>query len=233
MSSVRHVIFDLDGTLVDSLPGIAWSVDAALAACGASRRCPDLKALMGPPIRDILAEVSGVSGGAALDHLESAFRASYDSSGWRFTRCQPGAREILGRLSARGLSLSVVTNKPRGATARILRELALDIFFSDVLCRDSRFPLFTSKAEMLIDLFERRDIRASTGLMVGDTLEDCLAAANACLACAIVPHGYGARWDRLPPGCRTVSGWSELEDLCGIAAFPPDLRASEEQHDRS
>jgi phosphoglycolate phosphatase len=51
---VRHVIFDLDGTLIDSLPGIAWSVDVALRSCGLPPAERDLGPFIGPPVRDIL-----------------------------------------------------------------------------------------------------------------------------------------------------------------------------------
>ena len=52
MTLVRHVIFDLDGTLIDSLPGIAWSVDVALRSCGLPPAERDLAPLIGPPVRE-------------------------------------------------------------------------------------------------------------------------------------------------------------------------------------
>src|SRR5437773_1817542 len=70
---MRNVIFDLDGTLLDSLEGIQWSVEAALAACGMPPVCPGLKPLIGPPIRAILALVTGRNDAAELDRMEQAF----------------------------------------------------------------------------------------------------------------------------------------------------------------
>jgi phosphoglycolate phosphatase len=207
MEFLRHVVFDLDGTLVDSLPGI----QTALAEAGIPVRRRDLKALIGPPIRQILAELSGLAGGPALDRLERAFRASYDSAGWRRTVCQRGAATMLRGLATGGMSLWLVTNKPAVATGRILGQLGLAGFFTETVCRDSRVPAFESKAAMLLDLLCRRGLRPAETLMVGDTLEDARAAEAAGIDCDLVSHGYGRGLDGpLPTGCRRIRGWSEL-----------------------
>lgn len=214
MTFLPHVVFDLDGTLVDSLPGIQWSVEAALAETGIPARHRDLKPLIGPPIRRILAELSGVSEEPALDRLERAFRSSYDSSGWRRTVCCEGALATLRALMDSGLSLYLVTNKPAPATIRILRSLRLAPFFQEIVCRDSRIPVFESKAEMLLDLLRRRGFSAAESLMVGDTLEDAHASLAAGMPCALVPHGYGRGLDNaLPANCLRIRAWSELVQL--------------------
>lgn len=233
MSTIGHVIFDLDGTLVDSQPGIARSVGAALTACGVAVQAPDLKRLIGPPVRDILAAASGLSGNATLDRLESAFRTSYDTSGWRLTTCQPGVVEMLRRLRTQAVTLFMATNKPSRAARRILRGLALEPLFAEVVSPDSQFPVFASKAEMLIDLLERHRIPSDGCLMIGDTLEDCHAAAAAGLQCLVVQHGYWTGGDP-PAGCRMIRGWNELESLCGAPVFqkPRAEKLLQEQYDR-
>jgi phosphoglycolate phosphatase len=211
----RNVIFDLDGTLVDSVPGIQTSVEAAIAACELPQRCPDLKPLIGPPIRAILATVTGIAESSTLDRLEQAFRADYDSAGWRKTTCQPGTRAVLEQLHHAGHRLSVVTNKPGLASRMILRELALDAFFGDVVSRDSRTPHFTCKGEMLTEVMERHNMDSAGSILIGDTMEDCQAAVQAGISCAVVPHGYGSGLTgALPPGCRLISGWSDLLRWC-------------------
>jgi phosphoglycolate phosphatase len=218
VAPVSNVIFDLDGTLVDSLPGIARSVEAALSSCGLPQLARDLKPLIGPPIRAILSTVSGVTKPELLNDLEQAFRLSYDSGGWRGTVCQKGAADLLRQLLASGIGLWVVTNKPADATRKILKELKLAGFFREAASLDSRIPMFRSKAHVLADLLHRRSLDASTCLMVGDTLEDCEAAAAAGISCAIVSHGYWAgQAYPLPAGCRRVSGWDEVTQLCAVA----------------
>jgi phosphoglycolate phosphatase len=195
-----HIIFDLDGTLVDSLPGIEWSARQALAACGAGPLLCDLGPLLGPPIRSILAQATGIAAPHRLDALERAFRYSYDTQGWRQTVCFAGTLETLDRLSAAGATLWVATNKNRFATGKILSQLGLGRFFREVACRDSRTPVFSTKAEMLIHLMDRRRLAPSECLMVGDTREDADAARAAGIPCAILRHvAPGPEGTPLPP----------------------------------
>jgi phosphoglycolate phosphatase len=182
MLNFSYFIFDLDGTLVDSLPGIAWSIDCAFTDCSLPRPSCDLGKYLGPPIRNILAAISGISDPDKLNRLEYAFRRSYDSEGWRKTRCFKGVPDLLEQLQMNGAELYLVTNKPPHVTARILGELNLADFFEEVACRGSH----GSKADVLAALLERRHLAPDDGLMVGDTQEDSAAAAAAGMPCRIV-----------------------------------------------
>jgi phosphoglycolate phosphatase len=214
METLRHAIFDLDGTLIDSLPGIAWSVEQALAACGLPELSRDLRPLIGPPIRSILATVSGLQDAPALDGLEQAFRTSYDADGWNKTICYEGVPDMLWGLLTRDIGLWVVTNKPSKVSRRILRHLKIDGFFQEITCLDSRTPAYVSKAEALRDLLDRHSLSFTECLLIGDTAEDCQAAVATEVACAIVPHGYGPS---LPPSipfsCFRVTGWDGITGL--------------------
>jgi len=208
MSFVKHVIFDLDGTLIDSAPGIAWSMDEALRACGLPQADCDIRRMIGPPVRQILASVSGVRDAALLDRLEASFRNSYDSDGWRRTACQPGAAEMLWELLMSGTKMWLVTNKPAVATSRILGALRLSSFFHATVCRDSGGRRYHSKADMLCDLLDRARIERDRCLLVGDAAEDWHAAESAGIPCVIVSHGYGSA--DLPPAVPRIGGWREL-----------------------
>jgi len=228
-----NVIFDLDGTLVDSIPGIRHSIDAALASCGLPGLSCDLKRLIGPPIREILATVSGITDAPALDLMESTFRTVYDSGGWRDTACQPGTEVAIQRLLSAGCRLWVVTNKPGHAARAILAELALADCFREIVSRDSRMPRFASKAEMLSDLLQRCALDRADSIMVGDTLEDGQAAAEAGIECALLPHGYGGGLDQpLPEHCRLMTGWDELLECCmasGAMGLRPPRQADHDE----
>jgi phosphoglycolate phosphatase len=191
MESTRHIVFDLDGTLVDSLPGIEWSVGQALSICGLPPLEESLRSWIGPPIRSILGAISMVSDPPLLDRLEQAFRQSYDTVGWRKTVCYEGVRDMLWGLLTSGVGLYLVTNKPFKPTHRILRQLKLDAFFQEIVASDSRLPPYVSKAEALAELLQRHGLAPDQSLMVGDTRDDVAAAAAAGIRCAIVDHGYG------------------------------------------
>ena len=213
--ALKNVIFDLDGTLIDSLPGIEYSVDFALRAEDYPARTCDVRPLIGPPIRDTLRAISGETTPEALDGLESAFRRSYDTEGWKRTVLQTEASETLAWLSASGLSLFIVTNKPRHATRQIVEHFGLNDFFADVVSPDSAEPNYRSKAEMLRRLMQAGSVRNSDSLFVGDTHEDAEAAAAVGMPSLILTSGYGGfRPTHKQPDCRVVRTIGELKIYC-------------------
>ena len=106
----RLWLFDLDGTLVDSAPGIHASIDHALATLG---RPPlpvaQLPRWIGPPLRQSFAEVCADA--AEVERAVDAYRARYAAQGWAEHRVYPGIPELLRQLAAEGAQLAVVTSK--------------------------------------------------------------------------------------------------------------------------
>jgi phosphoglycolate phosphatase len=184
-------IFDLDGTLVDSLPGIEFSVEAAFVACNLPKCSGDLRCKIGPPIRSILAEVGNLADPKMLSELEDAFRRSYDFEGWKRSVCYPSVTSVLQRLHASGDKLFVVTNKPGHISFRILDLVGIFGLFEQVLTRDSREPEYSNKEEMVRYLLTRYHIAPETCLMTGDTMEDARAASASGIQFAHVTYGYG------------------------------------------
>jgi phosphoglycolate phosphatase len=215
VSPIDHVFFDLDGTLADSLPGIRYAVEEALAGLSVPRTCPDLRDLIGPPIRSILSVLAPQATEACLDRLERGFRLAYDRDGWSKTAAYPGALDAIAGLARAGKTLFLVTNKPRHVTLKVSELLRMRKLFSAILTRDSKEPPYESKGAMLRCILSLHGVHPATCLMVGDALEDCEAAAHAGMRAAVMLHGYGAR--RVPrgrPGWRLVNGFEELAALC-------------------
>jgi len=186
-----NLLFDLDGTILDSLPGIEYSVRSAFGACQLRMREEDLRRIIGPPIRTILSAAGDISDSKTLDALELEFRKSYDSEGWQRTVCFPSAHRVLKATRRIGHRLFVVSNKPRHISLRILeREGMLDLFDS-IVTADSRTPRFTDKAEMLCSVMTEYNMNQDQCMFVGDTMEDADAAAAAGIGFVYMTHGYG------------------------------------------
>jgi len=187
----QNLLFDLDGTLLDSLPGIAFSVGEALRAAGLPEREFDLRRLIGPPIRTILSKVVESEDAALLDELERHFRASYDSAGWAKTPLYAGAAELLRAMKASGRRLFVVSNKPRHISVRILEVEGVVELFDELVTRDSKVPAHADKLEMLTYLLVKWKISPGECLMIGDTTEDAVAASATDIPFCLMTHGYG------------------------------------------
>jgi len=185
------IFFDLDGTLVDSLPGIEFSVREAFRACKLPEPKESLREIIGPPIRSILSRAGKVVEESRLDALERAFRASYDSEGWQMAVCFPNANDVLRTMHDRGHRLFVVSNKPRHISLQILKRECFYDYFEAIVTRDSRWPHYQGKPEMIADLLAERGIARENCLMVGDTIEDANTAATSGIRFAWATYGYG------------------------------------------
>ena len=206
------VAFDLDGTLIDSLPGIEFSIGVAMARCGISQKKIDLRSIIGPPIRVILGKLTDAHE-EELDQLEETFRQSYDSEGWSRTRVYPGTKEALAKLDEAGFRLFVVTNKPHHIATRIMEWVQIGYLFERVITRDSRLPQYRSKKEMLEELRDSCGIDGCNLLLVGDTEEDGQAAAECGTRFAHVTYGYGTISETASfPVCFQTSDLSRLSE---------------------
>lgn len=183
--------FDLDGTLLDSLPGIAFSIKEAFTACGLPMQSIDLGEIIGPPIRTILALAATQATDSDLDLLERSFRNSYDSDGWQKTALFPGSKVMLREAHTLGMQLFVVSNKPRHISVKILEREDMLVLFNAILTRDSSDPPYIGKAQMIEHLLQSFHLDADRCIMVGDTTEDAHAAAAMQVPFVWMAHGYG------------------------------------------
>jgi phosphoglycolate phosphatase len=187
----QWILFDLDGTLLDSLPGIESSVRAAFTACGMPQLHTNLRKMIGPPIRAILRQAGEIQDEKSLDCLEREFRADYDTQGWRKTVCFPNVGPVLRLMRQHGFQLVAISNKPRHISLRTLEHERILELFAKIVTRDSRSPAYSGKEEMIRAIQAERHISPTNCLMVGDTIEDAKAAESAGIRFAFMSHGYG------------------------------------------
>ncbi|MFB4393836.1 MULTISPECIES: HAD family hydrolase [unclassified Pseudomonas] len=187
----RHLLFDFDGTLVDSAPAILACFSRVLQAHGLQARCAIDASLIGPPLRQTLAVLSGSDDAALLDALGATFKQLYDAEACLETPAYAGCQALLEQLHAQGYSLSIATNKRLLPTQRILAALGWQQLFSEVLASDSYPERYKDKAGMIAALLEDAGISARSAIYIGDTVADGRAAAANEVEFWPVAWGYG------------------------------------------
>ena len=188
---VESILFDLDGTLVDTFPGIDYSVRAAVAAVLPDADVPRLRDLIGPPVREVLRRALPNLDEAAVEEIVRHFRVSYDTEGWRGSTLYPGVPETLAALAAQGVRCAVVTNKPILPTRMILAELRLAGLLAAIVAPDSVQPRMTSKAEAVRHVLATLGLDAATTVLVGDSRDDAEAARETGVAFVAAAYGFG------------------------------------------
>jgi phosphoglycolate phosphatase len=188
------VVFDLDGTLVDTAADLQAHVNAVLGEFGRPELAlADVRLLVGDGARTLLRRGLEASGGVPvgvdLDRLHARFLARYTADPARFSAVHAGVAPVLERLQAQGLRLGVCTNKPQAPTERLLAALGLHRFFEAIVGGDAA-PAKKPDARHLSAVFERLGTAPARAVMVGDSGNDLLAARALGVPCILVSFGY-------------------------------------------
>jgi phosphoglycolate phosphatase-like HAD superfamily hydrolase/SAM-dependent methyltransferase len=215
--TVSAVIFDLDGTLIDSRLGIESCLRTALEAAAPSTALPPIESLIGPPVRDMIAGLLPGADAVVLDAAESAFRSCYDTDGWQATRAYPGVVEVLDDLASAGVALYVVTNKPPAPTRRILDHLGLFARFARVVARDDAPATWGDKAAATARLVVQAGLDPATCLFVGDSADDAEAARANGMRFAVAAYGYGGV--AADPGDAVLADIADLPAVVAAGGF--------------
>ncbi|CAM5484559.1 HAD hydrolase-like protein [Thauera mechernichensis] len=187
-----HVLFDLDGTLIDSAPAILASYREAFVAAACQPVVPIDAGIVGPPLLETLQMLTGSKDSALLDTLAGHFKASYDNTGYRQTAAYGGVTEMLERLTAAGCTLSIATNKRLHPTRLILDHLGWSRHFAAVYALDAFEPRLPNKAAMIARLMQDRAIPRDQAVYVGDRSEDGESADANGLPFLAATWGYGS-----------------------------------------
>ena len=189
------VVWDLDGTLVDSAADIAASLNRLLAEEGLPPLDGNrIRGMIGEGVRTLIRrglaahEVTSKEG--SLDELVERFLVIYAEVATESTRLFAGARKALDMLSEAGLRQGICTNKPEAITRQVLASLGIAGFFDMVVGGDT-LPRNKPDPLPLQTVLTGLDALPEQALMVGDSAVDALTARAAGVAVVLVTFGYG------------------------------------------
>jgi len=191
----RLVMFDLDGTLIDSVPDLAAALDATLLKLGrAPAGLEAARTYVGNGVRVLVRR--GLAG--SLDHTgvgevetDQALAVYMDaySGGHALTKVYPGVRESLKWLQKRGVEMALITNKPEQFVAPLLDEMKLGRFFRWIIGGDT-LPQQKPDPAALLQVMRMAGVEPADALFVGDSRNDVLAARAAGVRCIALSYGY-------------------------------------------
>jgi phosphoglycolate phosphatase len=183
------LIFDLDGTLTDSKPGIVGCLRKVLDARNMGDQGP-LGRFVGPPVEEWAAELLPDAGEEDRVALARDYRACYDREGWKNNSVYAGVREMLTELHAQGFPLYVCTSKQRHFAVRILDLFGLSGLFTAIYGDKAEYASH-GKSHLLAKLLQDHAIGAQSAWMIGDRIHDIQAAHANRLRCLAAAWGYG------------------------------------------
>lgn len=200
-SQFKLIGFDLDGTLVNSLPDLALSVNSALAEFNLPQAPEDLVLTWIGNGADVLisrgVEWASAQSGKTLNEteikqLKARFNHFYGENLCNVSRLFPNVKETLEKLKARGFVLAVITNKPTQHVQPVLKAFAIDHLFSETLGGQS-LPAIKPHPGPIYYLCGKFGFYPRQVLFVGDSRNDILAAHAA--GCPAVGMTYGYNYN--------------------------------------
>ena len=186
------VVFDLDGTLIDSAPDMHLAVNRMLADLGcAPLTLADIRTMVGDGASALVARALAARHCVSADPTRALaeFLSHYEAAPTAMTRPFPGVPETLERLQAIGLTLAVCTNKPTRLTQMILEGLGIARFFARVVAGDS-MPFRKPDPRALMEVVDGFGVNKAATLMVGDSEVDAATAHGASVPFVLMTYGY-------------------------------------------
>jgi phosphoglycolate phosphatase len=203
------LIFDLDGTLTDSKPGIVSCLRKVLDARHLDHE-GSLDRFVGPPVEEWTAELLPGASEEARAALARDYRACYDREGWKNNSVFAGVRGMLTQLHLQGFPLYVCTSKQQRFAVRILHFFALTDLFTAVYGDKAEYASH-SKVDLLAILLRESSLQRDSTWMIGDRIFDIQAAHANGIPCLAAGWGYGPA--------------EECAQADAVAATPADVPA--------
>lgn len=207
--NVKSIIFDLDGTLIDSAPSILAGFEYVLKVNGMEPLVPLTSSVIGPPLLPTLKMLGGVNDETKLLQMAGQFKEFYDSEACLLSQPYDAVDDGLKKLVELGYELHIATNKRYTPTRNILKYLGWDGLFNSVYTLDKDGASFNSKSQMIERQLKDCGLSADQAVYVGDRSEDMEAAQNNQLNFVGVSWGYG----EFPVSVKVIQSFNELDSL--------------------
>jgi phosphoglycolate phosphatase len=223
----KAIVWDLDGTLIDSAPDICRALNSVLAEsdCDALAEQP-VRAMIGDGVPKLVERgfeaVGRQLSDAELDAMVELFMAHYSRDPAGQTGLYPGVAETLATLAAANVKQGVCTNKPEAVSRSILRELKIDRYFSAVVGGDTTHARKPDPAplQFCIDVL---DATLANTIMIGDSAVDAATARALQVPVGLFVHGYA----------RTDVTTIDADFLIEHMALLPDILAAQIESGRA
>ena len=188
MNSFENIIFDLDGTLVDSQEDIKFSLKTAIAMTkGIEIDVAILK--IGPPLDEMIRTMIPATSINEIDEIKRVFRLTYKNCGFKKTTCFSGMEILLRNLKGLNKRLYIATNKPGYLTNQIIEKLKI-VYFNDICTIDTITAHPLSKKEMITLLIGKNQLDRNLTVHVGDSFIDVVSASENAISSIGVGYGY-------------------------------------------
>ena len=184
-------IFDFDGTLVHSEAAITQCFESITKKLAPHRLDVAKNVLIGPPLRQTIAEILGSPEHPLTDEFVSAFIQMHDDDVLNHTTPYPTAHETLTSLHQRGDKMAIATNKRLAPTIKILQHFNWEKFFIFMKCSDSE-EVIRDKQQMIEGIIQK-DSDFKNAFFVGDTINDGISSNNCGLLFVKASYGYGKK----------------------------------------
>lgn len=219
ISKIKLVVFDLDGTLIDSVPDLAYCIDRMMERLGRPPQGEErVRQWVGNGVerlvkRALTGEMDGEPRDCELQEAYPVFLDLYCENTSKRSVLYPGVQEGLDYLRTAGYHLACVTNKAAQFTDPLVRDLGIKDYFGLVISGDS-LPRRKPDPLPLLYAAQHFGVEPRESLMVGDSMSDVKAARAAKFTIVCVSYGYNHGVDiRLSQPDDIIDSLEELEDV--------------------
>ncbi len=191
----KLVIFDLDGTLLNTLEDLSAAANAALVCCGfATRTREEIQSFLGNGVVKLLMRALPVGQQTPenIARIKQSFFIYYGTHLWDYTQPYDGIVALLGQLQHRKIKMAVASNKYQLATERLIKHFFPQVPFYSILGQREGHPIKPHPA-VVQDIFTQAKVDPAEVLYVGDSETDMQTAANAKVRACGVLWGFRSR----------------------------------------